>query len=109
MRVLAAGMIALVTFVSSLRGQEASGEWAGEISLANDGQLLQLHVQSTNGAIKGTMDIPLQGTTGIESEMKPSGQRHSARYFWQAFSVATIDWNARKVFGNAGRGIPIYY
>jgi hypothetical protein len=37
------------------------------------------------------------------------GVYHSARYFWQAASVANIDWNSRKVFGNAGRGTPIYY
>ena len=55
-----------LTLVSALAEQEANGEWAGEVSVAKDWQLLQLHVDSAQDAIKGTLDVPLQGTTGIE-------------------------------------------
>jgi uncharacterized protein len=55
-----------LTLLSALAEQEANGEWAGEVSLAKDWQLLQLHVDSAQDAIKGTLDVPLQGATGIE-------------------------------------------
>jgi uncharacterized protein len=55
-----------LTLLSGLAEQEANGEWAGEVSLAKDWQLLQLHVDSAQNALKGTLDVPLQGATGIE-------------------------------------------
>jgi uncharacterized protein len=55
-----------LTLVSSIEEQDAIGEWAGELSLEKDWQLLQLHVDSAQGAIKGILDVPLQGATGIE-------------------------------------------
>lgn len=67
-----------LTLVSALAGQEATGEWAGEVSLAKDWQLLQLHVDSAQDAIKGTLDVPLQGATGIELK----------NLYWKASEVA---------------------
>jgi pimeloyl-ACP methyl ester carboxylesterase len=51
---------------SSLFSQETAGEWVGEISLSNDWQLLQLHVERAPDEIKGTLDLPLQGAMGIQ-------------------------------------------
>jgi len=57
MRVLATGLFAmmLVTTAVAQKNVEVNGDWAGEISLAKDWQLLQLHVESAHGAIQGTL------------------------------------------------------
>ena len=39
----------------------------------------------------------------------PSGQRQTARYCWQASSVANSNWNCRRLLGNGGRGTPLHY
>jgi hypothetical protein len=39
----------------------------------------------------------------------PFGQRHAAKYLWQASSVANWRWNSRIFFGNGGRATPLHY
>jgi len=55
-----------LTLVSTVSTQQANGEWVGEVALAKDWQLLQLHMQSAAAGAKGTLELPLQGATGVE-------------------------------------------
>jgi pimeloyl-ACP methyl ester carboxylesterase len=63
---VAAGQSAVTTGGQGKAGEEAIGEWVGEISLPNNWQLVELHIQDSQNQVKGTLDITLEGATGIE-------------------------------------------
>jgi pimeloyl-ACP methyl ester carboxylesterase len=64
--IIASTFVLCCSFLAcSAKRAPIQGEWAGELIVKNDWQLLQLHLSKNSDGVQGTLDMPLLGATDI--------------------------------------------
>ena len=66
MKIKKIGLIAALIFITIMaNAQQFAGDWKGAISVQGIKLELIFHITEDNGAYKTTLDVPMQGATGI--------------------------------------------
>lgn len=58
-------LLAIVLVTMSVKAQSIAGDWKGTLSVQGIDLELVFHLIGENGSLTGTMDVPMQGATGI--------------------------------------------
>ncbi|MFA5651698.1 MAG: S9 family peptidase, partial [Proteiniphilum sp.] len=58
-------LLAIVMTTMSVKAQSIAGDWKGTLSVQGVDLELVFHLVGENGNLTGTMDVPMQGATGI--------------------------------------------
>ncbi len=58
-------LLAIVLVTMSVKAQSIAGDWKGTLSVQGIDLELVFHLVGENGSLTGTMDVPMQGATGI--------------------------------------------
>lgn len=58
-------LLAIVLVTMSVKAQSIAGDWKGTLSVQGIDLELVFHLAGENGSLTGTMDVPMQGATGI--------------------------------------------
>ncbi len=58
-------LFAIILLTMSIQAQNIAGDWKGTLSVQGVDLELVFHLAGENGSLTGTMDVPMQGATGI--------------------------------------------